>query len=88
MGKEIIGSITRILSAVQQYGRAAFTISCDNAGAGHSFKKAYSRCLHNWTVLKAIDYVPRGTMSMVSTSKNVLKPIDYVASGTMSMVSF
>ena len=40
-----------------------------NAGACHAFRKGSSKCLYTWTVLKALDDVASGTMSIVSVLK-------------------
>jgi len=66
---ESLAALQGLLSAISQYGRKAFTIFCDNAGTCHSFRKGSSRCLYSWTVLKVIDEMASGTMSMVSIVK-------------------
>ena len=51
------------------YGRSTFVIHCDNAGTCGSFRKGSSKCPYSWTILKALDDVASGTMSLVSVTK-------------------
>ena len=66
---ESLAALQGLLTAILQFGRKSYIIFCDNAGPCHSFRKGSSRCLYNWTVLKAVDDVASGTMSMVSIAK-------------------
>ena len=66
---ESLAALQGLLTAISQFGRKSYTIFCDNAGTCHSFRKGSSECLYNWTVLKAVDDVASGTMSMVSIAK-------------------
>ena len=60
-----IASLQGMLSAIQQYGCTSYTIYCDNAGSCHSFRKGQSQCEYTWTILKALDNVGSGTMTLV-----------------------
>ena len=66
---ESLAGLQGLISAIQQYGRTSFLILCDNAGACCSFRKGSSKCTYTWTVLKAMDNVASGTMSLVSVTK-------------------
>ena len=58
-----------LLTAVSLFGRRTYAIFCDNSGTCHSFRKGSSKCLYTWTVLKALEDVASGTMSIVSVFK-------------------
>ena len=58
-----------LLTAISLFGRKTYIIFCDNAGTCHSFRKGSSKCLYTWTVLKALDDVASGTISIVSVEK-------------------
>ena len=66
---ESVACLQGLISAIMQHGRTTFVIHCDNAGTCASFRKVSSKCLYSWTILKAIDDVASGTMSLVSITK-------------------
>ena len=66
---ESIACLQGLISAILQYGRSAFVIHCDNAGTCGSFRKGSCTCTYTWTILKAVDDVASGTMSLVSIAK-------------------
>ena len=66
---ESIACLQGLISAIMQHGRSTFVIHCDNAGTCASFRKGSSKCHYNWTILKAMDDVASGTMSLVSITK-------------------
>ena len=66
---ESIAALQGLLTAITLHGRRTYTIFCDNAGTCHSFRKGSCKCLYTWTVLKALDDLASGTMSIVSILK-------------------
>ena len=66
---ESIAALQGLLTAVIIHGRRTYTIFCDNAGTCHSFRKGSCKCLYTWTVLKALDDLASGTMSIVTIAK-------------------
>ena len=66
---ESIAALQGLLTAIILHGRRTYTIFCDNAGTCHSFRKGSCKCLYTWTVLKALDDLASGTMSIVSIAK-------------------
>ena len=97
---ESIAALQGLLTAITLHGRKTYTVFCDNAGACHAFRKGSSKCLYTWTVLKALDDVASGTMSIVSVLKTwrcsgqVEKVADTIAKGditslaTMGLVNY
>ena len=66
---ESIAALQGLLTAIILHGRRTYTIFCDNAATCHSFRKGSCKCLYTWTVLKALDDLASGTMSIVSILK-------------------
>ena len=66
---ESLAALQGLITAISQFSRKSCTIYCDNAGTCHSFRKGSGKCLYTWTVLKAMDDVATGTMSMISIDK-------------------
>ena len=64
-----MAALQGLLAAISLFGKKTYVIFCGNAGTCHSFRKGSSKCLYTWTVLKALDDVASGTMSIVSVFK-------------------
>ena len=65
----IDSSATRVIDSYQSTWKENLTVFCDNASTCHTFRKGSSKCLYTWTVLKALDDVASGSMSIVSIIK-------------------
>ena len=66
---ESIAALQGLLTAISQFGRKPYVVYCDNAGACYAFRKGSCKCHYTWTILKAMDDVANGTMSMISIEK-------------------
>merc|ERR1712215_499851 len=66
---ESIAALQGLLTAISQFGRKPYVVYCEIAGACYAFRKGSCKCHYTWTILRAMDDVANGTMSMVSIEK-------------------